>query len=64
MIKFTLEDLDLSKIKTVVDESGVTYYQVYLTLNIRLGNKAGVFLYRVLAQGKEVGRAQLGFSHS
>jgi hypothetical protein len=52
----------MTKVKQTVDENGLKWYQLDLTLNIRLGDEVGHMVFRILCRGREIGKAQLGLS--
>ncbi len=61
-VRYSLDGLDLTKVKSTVDANGTKWYGVELTLNIRMADEAGVFIYRIMFRGREVGKAELSFS--
>ncbi|KAK0717343.1 hypothetical protein B0T26DRAFT_775631 [Lasiosphaeria miniovina] len=63
-IKYSLESIDLTKVKSTVDENGHKWYRLELVLNIRMGDEAGVLVYRIFYRGREVGKAELSFSYT
>lgn len=64
-IEYTLDKLDLSKIEdSKTDEEGRMMYKVWLTLDIRMSDEAGLLVFRVLHNGEECGKAKLGFSYT
>jgi hypothetical protein len=54
----------MTKIKSTVDDSGIRWYRLELTLNIRMSDEIGLLVFRIICRGKEVGKAELGFSYT
>lgn len=57
-VHFHLNPTILSTLETTVYE-GKTYMQADLTLNVRLDDQMGHLVFRVLHNGKQVGRAEI-----
>lgn len=58
---YTLLGVDRATLPQVT-KAGVTHYKIPLTLNIRLGDEAGHLVFRILYQGKEVGKAAISIT--
>jgi hypothetical protein len=61
-VEYTLDGLDMTKVKQTVDEDGTKWYSLDLTLNIRLGDEVGHMVFRILCRGREIGKAELGLA--
>jgi hypothetical protein len=60
-VAYDLTNIDKSKVRHVVKD-GITQYSVSLTLNIRLDDESGHLVFRILCDGKEVGKAGIDIS--
>ncbi|EHK17268.1 uncharacterized protein TRIVIDRAFT_134471, partial [Trichoderma virens Gv29-8] len=60
-IRYTLDDIDWSEVPNVkrITQNGLDYIQIGLVLNIRLDDEVGHLVFRILCNGKEVGKAEL-----
>lgn len=64
-VLYTIDDIgiDKTKIKSIQDANGIHWYQLLLTLTIRLSDDdVGVLVCRIFCRGKEVGKAEIGYS--
>ena len=57
-------DLRNAGLKPKTTNRGKTIYKVPLVLNIKLADQTGLLAFRILFEGKEVGKAELEFSHT
>lgn len=62
-VSYDLDGIDETKVESVVKDS-VTYYKLHLTLNIRLDDDSGHLVFRLLHDGKEVGKAGIDLDAS
>ncbi|KAL7947533.1 actin-like ATPase domain-containing protein [Trichoderma barbatum] len=60
-ISYTLQDIDWSEVPNVERRThdGVKYIQIPLVLNIRLDDEVGHLVFRIMCNGREVGKAEL-----
>ena len=63
-VEYTLDGLDMTKVKNIVDANGTRWYKLELTLNIRMSDEIGLLVFRIMCRGREVGKAELGFSYT
>ncbi|RSL66600.1 hypothetical protein CEP54_003636 [Fusarium duplospermum] len=63
-IRYTLDKLDLNKTKQTRRRDGSIAYLVGLTLNIRMSDEDGMFVFKILHEGEECGTAKLAFSYT
>lgn len=61
-VEYSLEGIDQSQMDTTFDASGTGWHKVKLTLNVRMGDEAGILMFRIFHKGKEVGKANLSFN--
>ena len=61
-IKYNLDNLDVSKVRSVEDENGIKWCKLDLVLNIRMGDEVGHLEPRIFYRGREVGKAELAIS--
>jgi hypothetical protein len=61
-VGYTLDDLDLSKVQSVVDENGIKWCRLELTLNTRMADEVGHLTFRMLYLGRQVGEGELEIS--
>ncbi|KAJ0131460.1 Secondary metabolism regulator laeA [Fusarium oxysporum f. sp. albedinis] len=62
-VLYTIDGIDKTKIKSIQDANGIHWYQLLLTLTIRLSDdEVGVLVCRIFYRGKEVGKAEIGYS--
>ncbi|EMT74226.1 hypothetical protein FOC4_g10002707 [Fusarium odoratissimum] len=62
-VLYTIDGIDKTKIKSIQDANGIHWYQLLLTLTIRLSDdEVGVLVCRIYYRGKEVGKAEIGYS--
>jgi hypothetical protein len=62
-VAYDLTNIYKSKIPYHVKD-GVTQYEVSLVLNIRLDDDSGHLVFRILSDGKEVGKAGIDMSEN
>jgi hypothetical protein len=62
-VVYDLSGVVASKLQSVVKD-GVTHYVLNLVLNIRLDDDSGHLVFRILHEGKEVGKAGIDISDS
>ncbi|KAL7805233.1 actin-like ATPase domain-containing protein [Trichoderma aethiopicum] len=60
-VTYTLVGVDQASLRQVRKDY-ITYYELPLTLNIRLGDEAGHLVFRILYQGQEVGKAAISIT--
>ncbi|KAL7936119.1 actin-like ATPase domain-containing protein [Trichoderma chlorosporum] len=60
-VRYTLYGLDQSTVPHFT-KNGTTYYELPLTLNIRLNDEAGHLTFRILYQNQEVGKADISIN--
>ena len=62
-VEYTLDQVDFTKVTSKeYDSNGILRYKLWLDLNIELSDEAGLLVFRILHEGKECGKAKLGFS--
>lgn len=57
-INYNCATLDESRFKTITRQ-GMRHYQIDLTANVRLDDEVGHLAFRVLHDGKELGKAEI-----
>jgi hypothetical protein len=63
-ILYSLDLLDLSTLKSIVDSRGVTWYRPEVEIKIRLDDESGLLAFSVWHSGKEVGTAHIEIASS
>lgn len=61
-VKGAIGQLDYSSLRNNVDDKGEKCYLLSFQVITQLGNDVGHMVFRVVAQGKEIGKAELDIS--